>query len=111
MSDHPLINNPNDPLIRTGDAYQRALLEKLGAQCNGFSSDAVIGAAVNLLINAVRQTYSSRVTAEIRFNDLINQSKSTLLEHYDSVTGKRKGNFAHTQIVQAAHVHSDDNIN
>ena len=108
---HPIINNPNDPLLRVGDTYQKALLERLGKEASGFSAEAVIGASINLLVNVLRQSYSNRQAAEVRYDELVGKTKAILLEHYDSVTGKRKSNFAYTQTVQAAHVKSDDNIN
>jgi hypothetical protein len=71
----------------------------------------VIGAAVNLLVNAIRQNVETRSGAERVFDELFGRAKNILLEqHYDPVTGKRRNIFPFTQHVHAAHIQDDDSF-
>jgi hypothetical protein len=91
-----IINNNKDPL-NEGPPAGRVLLERFDAAANGFPANAVIDAAVNLLVNALRQGLSKRENALAAFDEIFGRSKSLLASHYDSVTGDRRNIFAHTQ--------------
>lgn len=92
------LRNPLDPL-RKANPKQLELFRQLARLCVGFSIDEVIGASINVLINSVRQTYVSRAEAEAAWDMHFGKSKQLLLEHYDSVTGRRRSVFPHHQVV------------
>jgi hypothetical protein len=101
--------NPKDPL---GQTPERQLFELLSKVASGHDSKVVVGAAMNLLVNAVRQNHGTRQRAEHAFDELVGRTKNMLLEqHYDPVTNKRRNIFPFTQRVQAELVHWDDRKN
>ena len=85
-----------DPLHIIGPDAQRELFNRFTHAANGFATDAVLGAAVNVMVNALRQAYSTRAAAEIAFDELFGRSKSILVEHYDSL-GRKRGIFPFDQ--------------
>jgi hypothetical protein len=100
MSLDPL-RNPQDPLRKSGPDQGQELFRQFSKLASGFSTADVVCAAVNVLINAVRQAHPNRTAAEARFNELFGTSKDTLLGHYDGVTGKRRNIFPFHQFVHA----------
>lgn len=66
----------------------------------GYSNEDVAGAAINLLINAIRQEQASRSGAEQNFNERFGRAKEMLLAHYDSVTGRRRSVFPFHQKIE-----------
>lgn len=102
-------HNPLDPLTKRDAAPQQQLelFKRYSNASDGFPAGHVVNAAANMLINALRQTYGDRRTAEQRFDELFGQTKSLLLSHYDSVTGKRKSIFPHTQVIAPQPFHVD----
>jgi len=105
-----ILPNPQDTLLTHSSDAQRQLLQRLVAQCAGASTDVVLGAALNLFVNAIRQAYPNRLHAERRYSELTGQGKELLLNFYDSVTGKRRSTFAHTQFVNATHIDDRDKV-
>ncbi len=86
-----------DPLrINVPDAA-RELFTRYGRVSEGFSMPVVLDAAANLVVNAIRQQCATRQDAERLLNELYGRSMKVLLEHYDSVTGKRRNIFPHDQ--------------
>lgn len=77
--------NPADPLLKRdfSSDNSRALFTSLSKCANGFNQEDVITAAVNLLINAVRQQSSNRTQAEAAMNELFGRTKAVLSQHYD----------------------------
>jgi hypothetical protein len=114
MSNQPLetsLRNPNDPLLKTGPERQRYLFETWSKVADGFSAQDVIGAAVNVLANAIRQscvsyhgTYGAQALGERIKADI----SRLITEHYDVITGKRRNTFAHTQHVIMDHFKDPD---
>jgi hypothetical protein len=103
------LRNKLDPIKKTGPDKQHELFRNLSKVCHGFGSDEVIGAAINLLVNAIRGAYSQRGMAERRWNELFGQFKEVLLsKHYDPVTGKRRNVFPFTQHIHMPLVEWDD---
>jgi predicted ATPase len=99
-----------DPLLGLPE-QERALFEQFKQAAAGKNVDAVIGAALNILINVLRQMEPTRAEAEARFDMLFGRAKTLLIDrHYDSVTGKRKTIFPFTQVVKMAYHHEDDEI-
>lgn len=90
---------------------ERMLFEIFKKASAGKNVDAVIGAAINLLINVLRQIEPTRKEAEARYDMLFGRGKTLLLDrHYDSVTGKRKTIFPFTQQVKMPLHWEDDTI-
>lgn len=98
----------NDPLLGLPE-QERQLFNSFTAASAGKNADAVLGAALNIIINAIRQLEPTRKEAEARYDALFGRAKSLLLEnHYDSVTGKRRTVFPFTQVVKMPHHFEDD---
>lgn len=97
----------SDPL-RGGPPAERALFEQITKLSDGKPLEAVLGAAINMIVNALRQTHGLRKDAEAQFDVLFGKAKTILLnEHYDSVTGKRRGVMPFTQVLHMPY-HIDD---
>lgn len=111
MSIYPEGHNPKDPLIKTGPDAQMELTKLFGKAATGFPNEAVIGAAINVLVNALRQTYPRASAAEARYSELVGRFKTILLSHYDGVTGKRRAIFPHHQTISPALHVDQDKIN
>jgi len=91
--------NPNDPLPKFGAPGQRELFGQFTKVANGFSTEDVIGAAANLMVNAIRQAQPTRQKAEASYDELFGQIKSLLVSHYDSL-GRKRGLFAYDQVIE-----------
>lgn len=89
------VGGQQDPL-KQGPNAERELFTRLSQVCSGFPREAVVGAAANLLLNAIRQDSSSRQKAELAFDELFGKLKSILVAHYDGV-GKRRSIFPFNQ--------------
>lgn len=94
-----------DPL-RQGPEAAKELLKRFGGDAEGFPADVVIDAAMNLLINAVRQTQGQRPQAHARVDQITARMHEIVDLHYDAVTQKRRSVFAFDQTVQM--VFTDD---
>ncbi len=93
----------NDPL------GEDALFKQVAALLNGVSTETACVLAVNLLVNAIRQSVPYRKDAEAVIDELFGRAKTVLLDkHYDSVTGQRRSVFPFTQVIEAPfHVEQD----
>lgn len=98
--------NSKDPILNSGSETQQQLFKQFVQSASGFQQNDVVSAAVNLLINALRQTHPSRKEAEKAFDELFGRTKGFLLDgHYDSSTGKRLNIFPFHQIVEMPLMH------
>ncbi len=88
-----------DPLTLATPNRQRELFELISRASDGFSAEDVLGAAANMLINAVRQSQPTRARAETRFDELFGRSKQVLVDHYDSL-GRKRGIFPYDQTIE-----------
>ncbi len=88
-----------DPLKVHGPDNQRILFGLLADLCKGFSTEDVTGAAINLLINAVRQAHPSRDAAMQSVDHMVANAKSLLAQNYD-LTGKRRNVFPFHQNIE-----------
>lgn len=88
-----------DPLITSLSSHQQALKDQLQQVCSGKPTDIVLGAAINLVCNAVRQSYHKRERAEARFDELVGKAKAMLLDHYDRSNGRAFGAFPYDQTI------------
>jgi hypothetical protein len=99
----------SDPL-KSISGQEKLLFDLFTHASVGKNLDAVMGAAINVIINAIRQSYPKRVDAERKIDELFGRGKTLLLaNHYDSVTGLRRNVFPHTQVVRMAY-HFDDDL-
>lgn len=90
-----------DPMLKMSSDAQRVLFGQFCHAANGFSTEAVLGAAINMLVNAIRQSQPTRGKAEVRFDEIFGQTKQMLLNHYDS-DGRKKGIFPFTQTIDGS---------
>lgn len=99
----------NDPL-RSQQGQEEMLFRLFVQVATGKNADAVMGAAINIIMNAIRQNYVTRDAAEQKMSELFGRAAQMLLANsYDSVTGKRRSVVPHTQVVRMA-FHADDDI-
>lgn len=98
MSDF-LRPNPRDTLPRAGPEQQRELFKAFSKVATGFSMEEVAGAAINLLVNAVRQTHPTRRVALDSLERYLTQARVILTDNY-YVTGARRPNFAFDQMIE-----------
>jgi hypothetical protein len=98
----------SDPL-RSQQGQEKLLFDLFAQVSIGKNADAVMGAAINMIMNAIRQNYPTRDAAEQKIDELFGRGKSLLLaNHYDSTTGRRRSVIPHTQIVRMAYHMEDD---
>lgn len=88
-----------DPLVLATPNRQRELFDRFSRDADGYSAEDVLGAAANLLVNAVRQTQPTRGQAEARFDELFGRTKQVLMDHYDML-GRKRGVFPYDQVVE-----------
>jgi hypothetical protein len=91
------MNNGTDPLTQVPD-HARLLFERFAAASEGFPADAVAGAALNLLINALRQRHGTWQQAEQAFDEYLGKSKQILKDCY-GMSGRRNGIFPFDQTI------------
>ena len=94
----PTIGGKSDPLNQRPDA-ERELFTCLSQMARGFEHDVVIGAAANVLLNAIRQNKATRHQAEVAFDELFGKLKAILVDHYDGA-GRRRSVFPHPQTIE-----------
>lgn len=105
----PFLNNPKDPLLKTGPEAGRVLFEQFNRiAASGFQNKDVIDAATNILVNMIRQTYDNAPHAERAFDELYGRTKALLMNHYDPVTRKRRNIFPFTQHIHAMRIVDKD---
>jgi hypothetical protein len=98
----------SDPLKNLAGQEHR-LFQLFTQMSTGHNLDAVMGAAVNVLINAIRQNYPLRKDAEQKIDELFGRGKQMLLaNHYDTTTGRRRTVIPHTQVVRMPYVIDKD---
>lgn len=87
-----------DPMHLVTPPNGRELFSRYSKASDGFPVELIITASVNLLLNAIRQSHSTRETAERTFDELFGKSKATLMNHYDGF-GRKKGIFPYDQVI------------
>lgn len=91
-------DNPKDPLRQATPDAAMELFRLFARQANGFPRDTVVDAAVNIMLNALRQEHATRASAEKAFDELFGRSKQVLVDHYD-VLGRKRGIFPYDQVI------------
>jgi len=107
MSD--LIIRPADPIAKSGPDQQRILFAAMAQASRGHSMDEVIGAALNIVVNALRQTYPSREKALVAADQKAAQFKDILSKCYTSA-GRLNGVFPFNQHIEMPHFIDKDSI-
>lgn len=93
------LRNPKDPLRKSGPEAEHALFRAFGQAANGFPREVVVGAAMNMLINVIRQSHSNMISASNAYDEVTQKFKGLLLDnHYDGL-GNRKNIFPFTQTI------------
>lgn len=95
-------NNPNDPL-KSGPESGQELFRRFGQLATGFPRDAVVAAAMNLLLNAIRQDCPHALGADARWSELMERGKQVLLGEHYMPNGRRRNVFAFTQNIDVGH--------
>ena len=90
--------NPKDPLNNTPDA-ERVLFTSLAKVSHGFTSEQVVGAAVNLIVNALRQAHATDKGALDAADAVHAVMRRVLISHYDNA-GKRRNVFPFHQTIE-----------
>src|SRR5215467_1675347 len=93
-----------DPLIEAVEnaAGVKQIWEALNRAMDGkIPIHEVYMLAVNLIVHGIRMTTPQRREAEFVVDDLLRRAKNLTLEHYDSVTGKRRVLFPYSQMIKA----------
>jgi hypothetical protein len=91
-----------DPLSQFSDR-QRELFERFTRDADGFSTEQVIGAAANLLVNALRQAHASRDGALDGFDQIAAKTRALIADHYDMM-GRRRNVFPFNQVIDVPHI-------
>lgn len=98
--------NPNDPLLKEGlqptDAQR--LFRLFDDAADGYSGDAALQAALNVVMKVLRETNDTRMFAERRWDELMGRAKHFFLERHYHNDGKRKNDFPFTQKIEVPHV-------
>jgi len=87
-----------DPMLVATPDNAKELFIRMSQVANGFSTDDVIGAAVNMLINGIRQGQPTRAKAEAAIDEIFGKTKAILVNHYDQL-GRKRGIFPFDQEV------------
>ncbi len=90
--------NGKDPLMNAHAPAGQTLFKAISSTASGFPAEDVVNAAVNLMINAIRQQCATRADAGRVFDDMFGRSKQILMNHYDSV-GRLRGVFPYDQTI------------
>ena len=93
------LRNGKDPFHKSGPDAGKELFKRIVQLAHGFSNEAVINAAVNLLLQPIRQGSDSWQKAEPRFDEWFGKAKSILRNHYDA-NGRRRNIFPYDQNIE-----------
>lgn len=102
--------NPKDPLIKATPNAERELFTAFAKQANGFTREQVLGAAINLIVNALRQEHQTRLKALEDFDQLIAKARALVADHYD-VLGRRRNVFPFHQTIEMPMLDARKNSN
>lgn len=91
-------SNPLDPLPKNGPDAQGELFRRFSRDADGFSAEDAIGAAMNVIANALRQAHGTATAAARSCDMLTAHMKETVMEHY-TVAGQRRPIFPFHQTI------------
>lgn len=78
------LRNPLDPLHKTGPEAGKVLYQNLAQVCIGFPNDAVLNAALNLVMTVVRKNHPTWQSAEGYWDEWFAKAKTNMRDHYDA---------------------------
>jgi hypothetical protein len=87
-----------DPITK-GAEPARELLYRFGRIADGFNADHVVDAALNIVINQLRQIYPNKKDAGEAVDRLIAKTRQALDEHYFA-NGARRSIFPFHQVIE-----------
>jgi len=96
------VNGPQgaaDPLKQTEDA-RRELFGRFSKAANNCSQRDVMYAAMNLILNAVRQSCMKQKQAEAMLDEMMAHAKRTLLDQHYFPSGQRRNVYPHHQFIE-----------
>jgi hypothetical protein len=85
----------SDPLLQNTD-NARQLFQSFSHVSHGFGTLDVVNAALNILVNAIRQAETTKQGASELWDELTTRSKTLLMDGYDS-TGRKNCIYPFTQ--------------
>lgn len=88
-----------DPMVQATPKSELELFRRFGKEANGFTQEQVMGAALNLIVNALRQRHDKRKGAFEDYEQLTTKARGILAAHYDSL-GKRRNVFPFHQTIE-----------
>jgi hypothetical protein len=88
-----------DPL-KDQDATRRELFGRMSKAANNFEQRDVVYAAVNLILNAIRQQCPKQKEAEALFDELMAHGKRTLLDQHYFPSGQRRSVYPFHQVIE-----------
>lgn len=89
-----------DPLTQATPDAAHELFNRMRKQCNGFTHEAVVGAAVNLIINAARQAHGQRKGALDYFDEVATKGREILASHYTANGSRLVGVYPYPQEIR-----------
>ena len=92
-----------DNLLEVGWAGGQALFKAFALAANGHPAQDAIGAAANIIANAVRQNCGTRKEAEGVMHEMFGRTMVALMEHYDPTTGRRRSVVPFDQVLTVSH--------
>lgn len=84
---------------KSGPDQQRELFDKFRTLANGFSTEDVIGAALNIMVNGLLQAHATVPMALDSCDAMAAKMKALLLVHYDAVTQRRRSTVPFDQVI------------
>lgn len=102
------VNGPQknaDPLKQAEDV-RRELFGRYSKASAGFQHRDVVYAAVNLMLNAIRQNCKTQREAEVAFDEMIAHAKRSLLDLHYFPNGKRRNVFPFDQVIEPSLLNS-----
>lgn len=98
MNNDPL-RNGKDPLRDSGPQSALDLFREFSKAANGRPNEQILDAAVNMILNVIRQSNASGAKAAAQFDEIAGRAKHLLMEkHYDNA-GNRRNIFPYSQHV------------
>jgi hypothetical protein len=99
MDPKDILRNPKDPLHGAMEDREVQVLRDIGKALHGVPLEACANVGMNLTITAVRQAFSTWSEAEKHMKNLQGRQMQVLKDHYDSVSGRKKGVFPYDQVI------------
>jgi hypothetical protein len=103
FNSHQVDFHKEDPLKKQDDT-RRELFGRMSKAANNFDQRDVVYAAVNLILNAIRQQCPKQKQAEAMLDEMMAHAKRTLLDQHYFPSGQRRSVYPFHQIVEPSRV-------